>query len=237
MTNKLNDNDIINKDTSQYITTLIVSLYACFCLYKFSSSDKDIKWLNYLFIIVVIYLIIHLFFVEKIELKIHHIIFILIFGWYILCRDIGPFIKNELYILAFAEVSNIFLSIRNIIRHPSVIKFVSIPNFIQPINDGLFAITFFYTRIYLYFKHIITNQELIENIIKYNRFFMCDKIIIMTIFLLFGLNLYWFGLICYGAFKIIGLNRIWTYNPDIKDPFILQIEAIRNTLFKTGLHQ
>ena len=231
--------NIINKETVQYITTLIVSLYACFCLYHFCSSDKDIKWLNYLFIIVIIYLTIHLCFVEKIELKIHHVFFIFVIGWYMLSPIIGPIIKNELYILALAEVSNIFLSIRNLIRHPTIIQFVSLPAFIQPINDGLFAITFFYTRIYLYFKYIITNQELFENITKYNQFFMCDKIVIAILFGLFILNLYWFLLICSGVIKMIGFDSVVKRHvlEDKNSAFFLQIEEIRaKMVFKTAHH-
>jgi hypothetical protein len=159
-------------------------------------------------------------FVEKIELKIHHVL---------LCSDIGPIIKNELYILALAEVSNIFLSIRNLIRHPTIIQFVSLPAFIQPINDGLFAITFFYARIYLYFKYIITNQELFENITKYNQFFMCDKIVIAILFGLFILNLYWFLLICSGVIKMIGFDSVVKrhFLEDKNSAFFLQIEEIR----------
>lgn len=231
--------NIINKETTQYITTLIVSLYASFCLYQFCSSDKDIKWLNCLFIIVIIYLVIHLCFVEKIELKIHHVIFIFVIGWYFLCSDICPIIKNELYILALAEVSNIFLSIRNLIRHPTIIQFVSLPTFIQPINDGLFAITFFYARIYLYFKYIITNQELFENITKYNQFFMCDKIVIAILFGLFILNLYWFLLICSGVIKMIGFDSVVKrhFLEDNNSAFFLQIEEIRAKMgFKMAHH-
>ena len=223
------NNNIINKETTQYITTLFVSLYASFCLYQFCSSEKDIKWLNCLFIIVIIYLAIHLCFVEKIELKIHHVLFIFVIGWYFLCSNIGPIIKNELYILALAEVSNIFLSIRNLIRHPTIIQFVSLPEFIQPINDGLFAITFFYARIYLYFKYIITNQELFENITKYNRFFMCDKIVIAILFGLFILNLYWFLLICSGVIKMIGFDSVVKkhFLEDNNTAFFKKIEDIK----------
>ena len=234
---ELSNSDIINKETLQYITTLIVSLYACFCMYKFYVFNKDIKWINYLFGVVLIYLIIHLYFVTKIEFGIHHVIFICVISWYFLCSEIGPSIKNELLVLSLAEISNIFLSVRNLIRHPAIIKFVSIPAFIQPLNDVLFAITFFFTRIYLYYKYIICNNELLDNITKYNKYFMCDKIVIMIFFGLFFLNIYWFGLICGGLVKIIGLDkiirdRLLTYNPDPMDPFLLQIESIHLRTFQ-----
>lgn len=223
--------NIINKDTGQYITTLVVSLYACFCLYQYCCYDKDIKYINTLFTIVLVYLTIHLYFVEKIELKIHHILFIFVIIWYIMCPNIGTIIKNELYVFALAEISNIFLSIRNIIREPSVIQFVSIPAFIQPINDGLFAITFFYTRIYLYFKYIITNQALFENIIKYNKFFMCDKIVIAIVFSLFILNLYWFSLILSSIIKLLKIDNLIIKQLTNKDDtlFFLKIEEISSS--------
>jgi len=149
--------------------------------------------------------------------------------------DIGIIFKNELYILALAEISNIFLSIRNLIRDPNIIQLVSIPAFIQPINDGLFAITFFYARIYLYFKYIITNQSLFENIIKYNKFFMCDKIIIAIIFGLFILNLYWFGLILSSTIKIFKIDQLVKRQLENKDDtlFFLKIEEIRASLIQT----
>ncbi len=226
--------NIINKDTGQYITTLVVSLYACFCLYQYCSYDKDIKYINTLFRIVLVYLTIHLYFVEKIELKIHHILFIFGIIWYLMSPDIGIIFKNELYILALAEISNIFLSIRNLIRDPNIIQLVSIPAFIKPINDGLFAITFFYARIYLYFKYIITNQALFENIIKYNKFFMCDKIIIAIIFGLFILNLYWFGLILSSIIKIFKIDQLVVKQLTNKDDtlFFLKIEEIRRSLIQ-----
>lgn len=232
MTNK----EIFNNETTQYITTLIVSVYACFCMYNFYFFDKDIKWINYLFIIVLIYLTIHLYFVDKIELKIHHVLFIFVISWYFLCIDIGPVIKTELFIFSLAEVSNIFLSIRNLIRDPSVIQFipqfVSLSSFIQPINDVLFSMTFFYARIYLYFKYIITNQEFLETIRKYNKYFMCDKIVIAIFFGLFILNLYWFGLILNGVFKMIGLDKVVKSilaNAD-DSAFLRQIDAIKVAL-------
>jgi hypothetical protein len=217
--------DIINKDTGQYIATLIVSIYACFCLYQFHVSDKDIVWVKYLFGVLLIYLSIHLFFVEKIELKIHHVLFIFAIIWFFLCQNgknnDGNIIKNELIILSLAEISNIFLSIRNLIRHPSILKFVSLPSFCQPVNDIFFGISFFYTRIYMAFKYIINNPSFFENISKYNQFFMCDKIIMAIIFGSFILNLYWFGLICSGVSKMV------LGDTKLEDPILTQIATIR----------
>lgn len=221
-------NDIINKDTGQYIATLIVSIYACFCLFQFHISDKNIIWLKYFFGVVLIYLSIHLFFVEKIELKIHHTLFIFAIVWFFLCQsgepNDGNIIKNELMILSLAEISNIFLSIRNLIRHPSIMKFVSLPAFCQPLNDILFSVSFFYTRIYMCFKYIITNPSFFENISKYNRFFMCDKIVIAIIFGSFILNLYWFGLICNGVAKMVLVDN------KVEDPILAQIALIRGKM-------
>lgn len=222
------NNDIINKDTGQYIATLIVAIYACFCLYKFHVSDNNLLWINYFSGVVLIYLSIHLLFVEKIELKIHHALFIFVVSWFFLCKNGDAnndnMIKNELMIIILAEISNIFLSIRNLIRHPSIMKFVSLPSFCQPFNDILFAVSFFYTRIYMYFKYIIINPTFFENISKYNRFFMCDKIVIAIVFGVFILNLYWFGLICNGCFKLVFVDN------KIDDPILTQIALIRDKM-------
>ena len=85
----------------------------------------------------------------------------------------------------------------------------------------------------MYFKYIITNQALFENITKYNNFFMCDKIVISIIFGLFILNLYWFTLICYtvlgGVTKMFGLDivvkRLFVSPND--EAFFAQIESIK----------
>ena len=57
---------------------------------------------------------------------------------------------------------------------------------------------------------------------------MCDKIVIAIFFGLFILNLYWFGLILNGVFKMIGLDKvvksILTNADDIA--FLRQIDAI-----------
>jgi len=187
---------------------------------------------------VLVYLTIHLYFVEKLEFKIHHILFIFVIFWYLMCPDIAEPVKNELYIFALAEISNIFLSIRNMLKDPSILQFVSIPAFIHPINDGLFAMTFFYARIYLYFKYIITNQDFFENIIKYNKFFMCDKIVIAIIYGLFILNLYWFGLILSNIIKLLKIDKLIVGQLTNKDDtlFFLKIEEIRSS-FKMAHHQ
>jgi hypothetical protein len=219
--------EIINKDTGQYIATLIIAIYACFCLYQFHVSEQNVLWINYFSGIVLIYLSIHLFFVEKIELKIHHILFIFVVSWFFLCQDNengnGDAIKNELMIIILAEISNIFLSIRNLIRDPSIVKFVSLPAFCQPLNDILFALSFFYARIYMYFKHIIVNPAFFESISNYNRFYMCDKIVIAISFAVFILNMYWFGLICNGFIKMV-------WGTKNEDPILTQIALIREKM-------
>jgi hypothetical protein len=190
-------------------------------------SDKNVLWINHLSSIVLVYFSIHLFFVEKIELKIHHILFIFLVSWFLLCQDNengnGNAIKNELMIIILAEISNIFLSIRNLIRDPSLIKLFSLPAFCQPLNDILFAVSFFYARIYMYFKHIIVNPTIFESISNYNRFFMCDKIVKVICFGIFFLNMYWFGLICNGFIKKF-------FNTKLDDTILNEIDLIREKM-------
>ena len=224
--------DIINKDTCEHIATLIVAICACFCLYQFHVSDRNVLWINYISGIILTYLLVHLFFVEKLEQTIHHTLFIFVISWFFLCQNNengnGDTIKNELMVIILVEISNVFLSIRNLIKTPSVIKCISLPAFLKPLNDILFAVSFFYTRIYMYLKHIILNPAFFENISKYNRFFMCDKIVIAISFAVFVLNMYWFGIICKGLLKMgIGAKT--------EDPMIKQINLIRETLGYTSL--
>jgi len=191
-----------------------------------------VLWINYISGIILTYLLVHLFFVEKFEQIIHHTLFIFVISWFFLCQNNengnGDTIKNELMVIIIVEISNIFLSIRNLIKNPSIIKCVSLPAFCKPLNDILFAVSFFYTRIYMYLKHIILNPAFFENISKYNRFFMCDKIVIAVSFAVFVLNMYWFGIICKGLFKM-------ALGPKTEDPMIKQIDLIRETLGYTSL--
>ncbi len=80
----------------------------------------------------------------------------------------------------------------------------------------------------MYLKHIILNPAFFENISKYNRFFMCDKIVIAVSFAVFVLNMYWFGIICKGLLKM-------ALGPKTEDPMIKQIDLIRETLGYTSV--
>jgi hypothetical protein len=71
----------------------------------------------------------------------------------------------------------------------------------------------------MYFKHIIVNPSFFENISKYNRFFMCDKIVIAISFAVFLLNMYWLGLICNGLIKMVCGTKA-------EDPILAQIALI-----------
>ena len=92
--------EIINKNTCESMTTLVVAIYACFCLYQFHVSDKNVQWINYISGVILIYLLFHLFFVEKVEQTIHHTLFIFVISWFFLCQDNengnGDTIKNDL---------------------------------------------------------------------------------------------------------------------------------------------
>lgn len=229
--NNIINKEIINKNICESMTTLVVAIYACFCLYQFHVSDKNVQWINYISGVILIYLLFHLFFVEKVEQTIHHTLFIFVISWFFLCQDNengnGDTIKNDLMIIILAEISNIFLSIRSLIRDPSFVKCVSLPAFCKPLNDVLFALSFFYTRIYMYFKHIIVNPSFFENISKYNRFYMCDKIVIAISFAVFVLNMYWLGLICNRLIKMVPRSNV-------EDPILAQIASIREQMGYTS---
>jgi hypothetical protein len=90
------------------------------------------------------------------------------------------------------EISTTFLTIRLILNkfkraHPYI-------TFIYNINNYIFAITFFYTRIYLYYTEVLRNQILYDIIMQITP--MEYYIFNTCLYLLYFLNLYW-------AYKIL----------------------------------
>lgn len=88
--------------------------------------------------------------------------------------------------LGIVEISTIFLTFRAILKnykrsHPYITMFYNI-------NDKIFVITFFYTRVYLYWKlfdnHNVNQVTIQLSSLEYHIFNAC-------LYLLYFLNLYW----------------------------------------------
>jgi hypothetical protein len=85
------------------------------------------------------------------------------------------------------EISTVFLTIRAILKnykrtHPYIAV-------IYNINNQIFVITFFYTRVYLYYKQVLRNQDMYDvmaqtSAVEYHVFNT-------SLHLIYFLNLYW----------------------------------------------
>jgi hypothetical protein len=140
---------------------------------------------------------------------------------------------KDIYYCLLVEISSIFLSLKSLIR--TYLKKntdtnsppLKILKQYKPINDFLFFGLFMYIRIYLFNKHIVFNQDFYNNVANWFNFYNIDKVISLLIVILAIVNFYW-GAILSNMFitRIIGYD-ITKYKPDPKDPFIMEIEAVK----------
>jgi hypothetical protein len=208
--------------------SLCISLFCCFAIYKHTQSN-NIIWYNYIWFLFTLYLICDLYLGAGIDFWIHHIVSILL---NIICftyNDSAIYIIKLIRIALLTESSSIFLSIRSILRtYLKANKNTdTLLKKIQPVNEFLFYALFFYTRVYMFNKHIIFNPEFYSNILTHFNFYMIDKLLILCILILGLMNTYWFVLISKkGLTNYIGYN-IFEYRPALNDPFLLQIEELR----------
>lgn len=120
------------------------------------------------------------------DLMIHHIAALLLICPSLNYIDSLPYLIPSIIIALKTEISSIFLVFREFI--PEKYKTLS------RINNILFIILFFYTRIYQYSNKIIYNETLHHDIDKYYSPFDAGLIKI-GIYLLYFMNLYWFAII------------------------------------------
>lgn len=117
----------------------------------------------------------------------HHIISFALMHIYTINFQLTSLSYRACIAFGMIEISTTFLTIRLILNkfkraHPYIAV-------IYNINNYIFAITFFYTRIYLYYTEVLRNQELYDTImqftpVEYHIFNTC-------LYLLYFLNLYW----------------------------------------------
>ncbi len=163
--------------------------------------------LNVIYNSIGVYLIIDILFTKN-EFILHHIfinqLFLLNFYYNIDISKILPFIK----FLTMTEISSIFLSIKHLFRIFNI-HFVKYKYFnkIKLVNDILFFISFLITRIINYYLFILNNN--IQNIIitYYENSYIANYIVYTSLYGLYGLNLYWFGLILHQISNVISKRK------------------------------
>lgn len=120
-------------------------------------------------------------------LYLHHALSFIILYIYTINFEIIQIAHSAGIAFAMIEISTIFLTFRVILKnykriHPYI-------TMICNINDKIFVITFLYTRVYLYYKQVLRNQDLYDitrqfTLVEYHYFNIC-------LYLLYFLNLYW----------------------------------------------
>lgn len=232
-----------------FLSTILSFISAIFCtifMYKYGKT-KDNKWFVYAAYAFAPYLLIdtclnlYIGFNETKEFILHHILSIIFICWGIVSKFGIENIPYMLYSSLQFETSTIFLNIRKwIIKY---LKFVeenkeqmdsnptltSIVKCINPINELLFVSTFIYYRIYKFGYLVLFNSDTYVKLFDGNRFGYINRLIILLIYILYFLNLYWFGLILKSVFKIT--CNMFKNNTDLNlDPELLLIEKLKTQI-------
>jgi len=183
-----------NKTVNTYILSFqnIYGLYICFnaisSIYDWSTTaSSQLLQINALSLK---YFVLIDFLLCSNEMYLHHIAtftIIQITIMYPICYSVELLTLYNV-ILCSAEISTVFLIFR------SLFDTFNIKNKVTMINDILFLISFTYTRIYLYSKYLIFNETGYLLLQEHYLPIYANSIIIST-YILYFLNLYWFSII------------------------------------------
>jgi hypothetical protein len=120
-------------------------------------------------------------------LYLHHALSFVILYLYTIHFELTRLSYSTGIAFGMIEISTLFLTFRAILRnykraHPYI-------TMVYNINNQIFVITFFYTRVYLYYKQVLRNQDMYDAlvqmpVVEYHIFNMC-------LYLLYFINLYW----------------------------------------------
>ena len=174
----------------QNIYALYFICYSVYSIYYWINTSNYISILNAL-IKLRLFLITDFLLCSN-EVYIHHIA-----ALYITHNSIIYFNTDMLYYISIilgTELSTFFLVIK------LVSEYYQLKNKLTTINDLLFIITFIYTRLYLYSKYIIFNNNFNELIYKYYDY---PYITIVFVYILYILNLYWVSLMIKKIVKLL----------------------------------
>jgi len=173
----------INYQTTYAMCLLTYCMYGLLNYYMY----RDIQIIKSVILVIKKYVILDILICEKIDIYLHHIATFLICCFSISNDTLIKQIIQFYVVTQMTEISNIFLTIREIIkpyRHHSFGKKA------YYINNILFASTFYYTRWYLFYVYGIgcnDNFEKIRNYLPaYQYYILCN-----SFYMLFSLNIYW----------------------------------------------
>lgn len=169
----------------------LTSIVSCICYKVYNSTAMFQLFIPFMGI----YFIVDLFIEPNIQYKIHHIacIHIFIYTHYnrIAIEDGAPLF----YHVAITEVSNVFLVSRYWLNKSSYLYYV---------NGILFYTAFVKYRIYGIYWHLLHHTSgLYPLVYKYTPDSIQGTIVILSLYSLYGLNLYWFVYINKKMYKMI----------------------------------
>ena len=170
-----------------YALTMLMCLMAQLCNCVFYDQCTNLILFPIIFNY---YLVVDLFLCEP-DIYIHHILSFIILYIYNSNHEIIRGICSIAIAFGMTEISTVFLTIRAILKnykraHPYI-------TMVYNINDKIFVITFLYTRVYLYYFKLLSNEEMHKatmqfTLVEYHFFNQC-------LYLLYFINLYWAYLI------------------------------------------
>ena len=169
------------QNTYALVTLLYLMTQLCNCVFYEQCTNLMIFYTKFNY-----YIIIDTLLCDPI-IYFHHMIAFALMHIYTINFQLTSLSYSTGIAFGMIEISTVFLTIRAILRsykrsHPYI-------TMVYNINDKIFAITFFYIRIYLYYTEVLRNPEFYDIItqftpIEYHIFNAC-------LYLLYFLNLYW----------------------------------------------
>lgn len=167
-----------------------ISLYSFFCV---MTDFYVIPCSN----IVGIMCFIHLFYVKKNDMLIHHIS-VLSMIHYMNTHDDIENRKEIISVILSVKTSTIFLALNYLLENSSAVN-------LKKINSVAFVSTFIYYRIYNYSYYLILDKNIHNTLFIYskNNFEYCE--IYIGLYGLFSLNIYW---LCLIFKKIMGQDKL-----------------------------
>ena len=232
-------NEIFNnfKPYFQDTCSLGIAVFVCFSIYYYNKYDNSI-FINISAVVCIFYSLLDLYNGATIDFWIHHI------AQFVLCMIAAIWstkaneIMKYIYYCLLVEFSSIFFSFRSLIRtylkqnSDSNTTSVKIIKQFQPINELLFFLTFMYTRIYLFNKHVVLNPECFTDVKRSFDFYMTGEMLYGSAIILSIINLYWSKFLINKFITKACGRDITKYNPDPKDPFLMEIESVKAKLLK-----
>jgi len=176
-----------NIEVFQSYCCIILSLFICYNLYLYYYVNTE--YLNLSVPLAFSYFAFD-FFICKYEIKIHHIsIMLLIYFNY---NYNLPIVDSNVIMIPLykTEISTIFYSLKIIMKNNTFFK-----KYFLHANDFLFLTTFVKFRIYDLYNEVLTNPLFYSQMRRYTETIF-TKFFYIPLYCLYGLNIYWFLIMC-----------------------------------------